>query len=77
MNNLELCRSGNPTERLIGCYYLVSISYYVYAEKGYEEFYDVAVKTANYYRKENPGNQAKFDEFLSLEIKQTSPSSAK
>ena len=73
MNNLEFLGSGNPTEGLIGGSNLVTIAFYVYAEKEYQEFYDVAVKATNYFLTQYPENKAKFDEFLSQEIQQTSP----
>ena len=76
-NNLEFCKNGNPTERTQGCEKLTLFSYYLYSEKGWEEFYDVAVNAANYHNATNSGNQAKFDELLSQNIQQTSPSSAK
>ena len=79
MNNVTGCKSGNPNisnvevGRYIGCNNLTAHSFDIYAQTGYEEFYDLAIKAANYYLTEHPENRAKFDNDLNQSIQQTSP----
>mgnify|MGYP001617336356 FL=1 len=77
---IEHCEKGDPSrpafkevDMLTGCGNLTLITFYIYQQKNYPEFYQAAVDIANYYLTQRPENKSRFDEFLFPEIKDTSP----
>lgn len=69
-NNLSRCQSGGDDPRTIeldrthGCSSLTYRALVIYQKTGYEEFYQLAVNSANYLLTELPQRQAEFDALL-------------
>ena len=83
-NNINFCHNGDPahysnpklvpTDRMISCANMTDIWMDIYRQTGYEELYQAAVDTANYFLTELPGKKADFDGLLDSVIHDSSPS---